>query len=91
MQLSVFLPSLKVDPEKENACHKALKMFLDQRSNIAAAVQHDPWSSPLEVTELLEEAKRTLARTAECRADILSLQHDSRILTQSSNPVCGSW
>jgi len=56
-----------VDPEKENACHKALKMFLDQRPNIAAAVQHDPWSSPLEVTELLEEAKRTLARTAECR------------------------
>ena len=37
------------------------------------------------------------ARTAEAlqlddlQADILFLKHDSRILRQSSDPVCGSW
>ena len=50
------------------ACSIALKMFLDQRPEINAAGQYGPIPSSNNVTvEQLEEARRTLARTAECK------------------------
>ena len=72
VQLLTTSIGLQVDPEKETACQNALKMFLEQGAaaiSAAAAGQYDPipFSNDTNVTERLEEARRTLARTAECK------------------------